>query len=98
MTIDSIRLDVWLWRARFFKKRDLSARCIKRGQVRIIRGDQIFRVCKPHSEIYIGDLLTFNAHNNLWEIEVLSLGQRRGPATEARTLYSHISSDTTCDF
>ena len=83
-------MDTWLWRARFFKTRILSARCITRGRVRIVRGGQIFRVRKPHSEVYMGDLLTFTAYDSLMQIEVLSLGEGRGPAVEAQTLYCHI--------
>lgn len=89
-----LRLDIWLWRARFFKTRTLSAKCIKRGQVRIIRNKQIFRVRKPHSEIQIGDQLTFTAYEKLVQIEVLSLGERRGPAKEAQKLYTLIPSAT----
>jgi len=96
LSADGIRLDIWLWRARFFKTRVLSARCIARGQVRIIRGGQVFRVQKPHSEIQIGDQLTFTAYDNLMQIEVLSMGDRRGPATEAQSLYCHICPETSC--
>lgn len=90
MNENGIRLDIWLWRARFFKSRALSARCIKRGKVRIIRDGQIFRVRKPHSEVHIGDQLTFMAYDELIQIEVLDLGERRGPAVEAQALYCHI--------
>ncbi len=96
MISEGVRLDIWLWRARFFKTRILSARCIRRGQVRVIRGGQIFRVRKPHSEVQMGDQLTFTAYENLHQIEVLALGERRGSALEAQTLYGHIPTDTPC--
>lgn len=88
---DGVRLDIWLWRARFFKTRILSARLISKGKVRITRGQQIFRVRKPHSEVQIGDQLTFTAYDKLTQIEVLDIGERRGSAMEAQALYSHIS-------
>jgi len=87
---DGVRLDIWLWRARFFKTRILSARCISSGKVRIFRGGQVFRVRKPHSEVHIGDQLTFTAYDKLIQIEVLNLGERRGPVCEARALYADI--------
>lgn len=88
MSENGIRLDIWLWRARFFKTRALSARCISRGRVRILRGGQIFRVRKPYSEVHIGDQLTFTAYDKLSQIKVLGLGDRRGPACEAQSLYA----------
>lgn len=97
MSEKGIRLDTWLWRARFFKTRALSARCISRGRVRIIRGGQIFRVRKPHSEVQIGDQMTFTAYDNLMQIEVRCLGERRGPAPEAQMLYRHMPFATPCD-
>ena len=97
MIAEGVRLDIWLWRARFFKTRVLSARCIARGKVRIVRGGQIFRVRKPHSEVHIGDQLTFTAYDNLHQIKVLSLGKTRGSATEAQALYCRVPSELPCD-
>ena len=90
LSSESVRLDIWLWRARFFKTRNLSARLIAKGKVRITRGPQVFRVRKPHSEVHIGDQLTFMAYDKLTRIEVLDIGERRGSAPEAQSLYSHI--------
>ena len=91
MSSQGIRLDVWLWRARFFKTRALSARHISGGRIRIARDNQVFRVRKPHSEVHIGDQLTFIVGDKLCHIEVLAMGERRGPAVEAQTLYIYIS-------
>ena len=91
MSADGVRLDIWLWRARFFKTRTLSARLISKGKVRITRGQQIFRVRKPHSEVHIGDQLTFTAYDKLTRIQVLGIGERRGSAIEAQALYAYLS-------
>jgi len=88
---EQVRLDVWLWRSRFFKTRTLSARFIARGQVRITRNGQTFRVRKPHSDVHMGDYLTFMAYRKLIQIKVLSVGERRGPAAEAQLLYCPIT-------
>ncbi len=91
-------MDIWLWRARFFKTRILSARCMKRGRMRIVRRGQIFRVRKPHNEVYIGDQLTFTAYDNLVQVEVLALGERRGPAQQAQLLYRAIPAVTSISY
>jgi len=85
---DGIRLDVWLYRARYFKTRNLSAKFISKGRVRTERNGQVFRVKKPHYEIHIGDRLTFAIGEKLVQIEILSLGETRGTAKQARTLYT----------
>jgi len=78
---------MWLYRARFFKTRNLSAKHIMKGRVRIERNSQIFRAKNPHTAIHVGDRLTFTIADKLVQTEILSLGERRGPAREARTLY-----------
>lgn len=88
MSGDGIRLDVWLYRARFFKTRSLSAKHISKGRIRIERNGQIFRVKKPHTATYVGDLLTLTTSDKIVQIEILSLGEIRGPAKQARTLYN----------
>lgn len=80
------RLDAWLWQARFFKTRALAARIVKAGKVRI-DGD---RTDKPHRGVGAGHVLTFPQGNAIRVVRVLGLAERRGPATEARTLYEDI--------
>ena len=85
---DTCRVDVWLWRARFFKTRSLAARIIEQGGVRLSRGGARTPLDKPSRSVRCGDVLTF-AQGPRW-LAVKSRGarRRRGPATEARTLYS----------
>ena len=78
------RLDRWLWCARFAKSRSLAARLCT--SERIILGAAI--VQKAHHAIRVGDHLTLRLGRVERRIEVLALAQRRGPASEARTLYA----------
>jgi ribosome-associated heat shock protein Hsp15 len=86
MTGDSQRLDRWLWFARFFKSRSLATRLCASRRVRI-NGDT---VNKAHQALRVGDVLTFPKDAHIRVIEVVALGQRRGPAPEARTLYKDL--------
>ncbi len=83
-----LRLDKWLWQARFFKSRSLAAGVIEAGAVRV-NGT---RVTRPGREVTEGDTLTFAQGSRIRVIRVLALGQRRGPATEAQDLYSDLDS------
>jgi ribosome-associated heat shock protein Hsp15 len=80
---DKIRLDKWLVYARFFKTRDLASALITKGRVRL-NGQ---RQSKPGHAIGAGDLLTFPMGDQTRVIRVLAIGERRGPASEAQTLY-----------
>lgn len=82
-----VRLDVWLWRARFFKTRALSAGHIRKDGVRLSHAGLIRRTDKPGATLTVGDIVTFGKGTNILTIEVLDLGTRRGPAEEARSLY-----------
>ncbi len=91
---DAARLDIWLWRARFFKKRsDAGAFVSKRG-VRVARhGGAPNKVTKPGFRIRAQDVLTFARSGRTICVRVAGLGVRRGPAAEARTLYDEIGAD-----
>lgn len=78
----SMRLDKWLWQARFFKSRGLAAEAVGRG-IRINGA----RVTKPAAPVRPGDGLSFVQGSRVRVIRVVGLGSRRGPATEARELY-----------
>jgi ribosome-associated heat shock protein Hsp15 len=80
---DSLRLDKWLWQARFFKTRSLSAKAVAAG-VRI-NGQ---RTEKPSAAVRPGDVLTFAQGPRIRIVEIVALGARRGPAAEAQTLYA----------
>lgn len=85
---DACRIDVWLWRARFFKTRSMAARFVEEGRVRLTRAGQETRLDKPSRPVRVGDGLVFAVGGRLTAVQVEGLGERRGPATEARTLYS----------
>jgi ribosomal 50S subunit-recycling heat shock protein len=93
MTEDACRIDVWLWRARFFKTRSLAARIVEEGGVRLARGGARFSVDKPSRPVRCGDVLTFAQRTRWLAVRVEALGERRGPATEAQTLYSVMRED-----
>jgi ribosome-associated heat shock protein Hsp15 len=84
---DTIRLDKWLWQARFFKSRSIAAGVVSAGKVRI-NGDV---AAKPARAIGADDVLTFHQQTDVRIVKVLGCGTRRGPAPEARTLYDDIS-------
>jgi ribosome-associated heat shock protein Hsp15 len=82
----AIRLDKWLWQARFCKSRSLAASLISRGRVRI----NAVRVTKPAAALRIGDGLTIAAGGQVRVVRVVALGTRRGPAPEAQLLYADL--------
>lgn len=79
----TIRLDKFLFQARFFKTRPLAQQLVQKGRVRV-NGD---RVSKPGRLVRPGDVLTFPAGSAVRVITILALPERRGPASEARLLY-----------
>jgi ribosomal 50S subunit-recycling heat shock protein len=84
----SVRVDVWLWRARFFKTRTLAAKMVDEGRVRMTRGGAETRIDKPARLIKPGDGLVFALGGRLTAVRVEALGVRRGPPAEARALYT----------
>jgi ribosome-associated heat shock protein Hsp15 len=93
VTDDACRIDVWLWRARFFKTRSLAAHIVEQGGVRLVRGGARGPVDKPSRAIRLGDVLTFAQGSKWLAVKVEALGERRGPATEARALYTVLTDD-----
>ena len=88
-----LRLDKWLWQARFFKSRSLAAEVIEAGSVRV-NGN---RVTRPGRDIAAGDTLTFPQGARIRVVRVLALGLRRGPATEAQALYLDLDASAAPD-
>jgi len=84
------RLDVWLWRARFFKTRRLAAEHVTRRGVRLTRYGTTRRVTKPGANVMPGDVLILAKANHIAGLRVRDLGMRRGPAVEARQLYDRL--------
>lgn len=85
---ESVRIDVWLWRARFFKTRAMASRAVAEGGVRLARGLDSRALDKASTLVRPGDGLTFRQGARLRTIRIVALGLRRGPAPEARTLYA----------
>lgn len=83
----SLRLDKWLWFARFFKTRTLATKFVQSGKVRLNKVVQ----SKPHYGVRAGDVLTFPMHLGIKVVRIVALGQRRGPAKEAQLLYEDLS-------
>jgi len=78
-----LRIDKWLWAARFFKTRQLAADAVTGGKVHI-NGQR----CKPGKDVKIGDVITVSKDQSIWEIRVSDLNKQRRPAKEAQMLYS----------
>ncbi len=83
----ALRLDKWLWFARFFKSRSLAARLCAGGKVRLNR----VVVKKAHQAVRPGDVLTFPQGWHIRVVRILALGERRGPAAEAQRLYEDLA-------
>ncbi len=83
---ESLRLDKWLWYARFFKSRTLATRLCASGRLRVNGAI----VKKAHYVLKPGDILTFPKGPHIRMIRVAALGTRRGPAAEAQTLYEDL--------
>lgn len=78
----SVRLDKWLWAARFFKTRALAARACGLGRIHS-NGQPV----KPSRDVHIGDMLQITNDSGDFEVEVLLVSEVRGPASVAQTLY-----------
>jgi ribosome-associated heat shock protein Hsp15 len=85
------RIDVWLWRARFFKTRALACRFVEGGKVRVSRAGAQTRLDKASRTVRPGDGLVFAIGGRLFDIRVEGVGERRGPASEARAMYSELN-------
>ena len=83
---ESLRIDKWLWHARFCKTRGIAQEKAAQGRIRL-NGQ---RVEKPSAAVRVGDILTLPHLDGVISLKVLGLGVRRGPAAEARTLYEVI--------
>lgn len=78
-----MRVDKWLWAARFFKTRSLAARACEMGRINS-SGQQV----KASREVKAGDRLQVKNDSGTFDVEILGLSEMRGPAVIARTLYS----------
>lgn len=81
-----LRIDKWLWHARFFKSRTLAAKAVAAGHVRVNRKV----IQKANHAVQPGDVLTFPLGPHIRVIRIAALGTRRGPASEAQALYADL--------
>jgi ribosome-associated heat shock protein Hsp15 len=86
MTGETLRLDKWLWFARFVKTRSLATKLVVDGRMRINGAP----TQKAHHSVKRGDVLTFSLGPHIRIIKVMKLGVRRGPAPEAQSLYEDL--------
>lgn len=87
MTMEQVRIDKWLWAARFFKTRSLATDAVDAGRVRF-DGERI----KPARNVKCGDLLQIDNGSTEWEVVVRALADKRGSAEIAQKLYAETES------
>jgi ribosome-associated heat shock protein Hsp15 len=80
--MNNVRMDKWLWAARFFKTRAQASRACDLGRI-----ESGGRPAKPAREVRLGDMLHITNEGGVFEVEVLKLSEVRGPAVIAQTLY-----------
>jgi ribosome-associated heat shock protein Hsp15 len=85
--VDGQRLDKWLWSARFFKSRTGAAALCAEGKIRL--SGRV--ISKASVTVRVGDVLTFPLGRHIRVVKIVQLAARRGPATEARTLYEDLN-------
>ncbi|HZR27837.1 MAG TPA: RNA-binding S4 domain-containing protein [Terriglobales bacterium] len=85
--MSSVRIDKWLWAARFFKTRALAARACELGRVQ-----SNGQPAKPARDVRVGDMLRVTNDSGVFEITVVLLSEVRGPASVAQTLYRETES------
>jgi len=81
--MDPVRIDKWLWAARFVKTRSMSQKAVRGGHIELNEHS-----CKPARLVSVGDRLRIVRGDLVFEVDVIGLSERRGPAVEARTLYA----------
>jgi ribosome-associated heat shock protein Hsp15 len=86
----SVRLDLWLWAARFFKTRALAKQSIEAGRIEVDGTGT-----KPATGVHAGSRLRISRGEERFEVDVLGVSERRGPASAAKTLYAETQSSAT---
>jgi ribosome-associated heat shock protein Hsp15 len=80
--MEQVRIDKWLWAARFFKTRGLATEAVLGGHVQV-NGARV----KPAKDVRVGDSLQIRIGTTRWDVSVTGLSDKRGPAKVAATLY-----------
>lgn len=81
--MNSLRIDKWLWAARFYKTRSLAKAAVEAGRVRV-NGERV----KASKELRVGDRVEVSSGESLWHLGIDALSDKRGPAPAARKLYT----------
>lgn len=87
---DRVRIDKWLWAARFYRTRSLAAAAVEAGQVRV-GGERV----KPARAVHAGERVLIRKAGLQWEVEITAIGERRGSASEAARLYRETDASRT---
>jgi ribosome-associated heat shock protein Hsp15 len=82
-TVAKLRIDKWLWAARFYKTRSLAATAVEAGQVRV-NGEPV----KPSRTVHAGERVSVRKAGFQWDVEVTGVNERRGSATDAAKFYA----------
>ena len=80
--MEQVRIDKWLWAARFFKTRSIAAHACELGRI-----ESNGQTAKPARDVRVGDALQIKSDGGIFQVEVLGLSEMRGPAVAAQTLY-----------
>lgn len=91
MSLESCRIDVWLWRARFARTRSLAAAMVEKGAIRLTHNGVQTRLDKPSRSVHPGDEVLFAQGGRLIAVRVVQMGERRGSAEDARALYERLT-------
>ncbi|HEY8009521.1 MAG TPA: RNA-binding S4 domain-containing protein [Rudaea sp.] len=86
----AVRLDVWLWAARFFKTRSLAKHAVEGGKVEVNQGTG-----KPARPVHVGDRLRISRGEERFEIDVIALSEQRGSGAAAQNLYRETEASRT---
>lgn len=82
-SLERVRIDKWLWAARFYKTRQLAIKALKSSQISLPK-----QSLKPSTNVKVGDFLTIKRGLHQMEVEIIGLSEKRGSATMARELYT----------
>lgn len=88
--LQAVRIDKWLWAARFFKTRSLATEAVDGGKVKV-NGQRV----RPAKEVHVGDAVEVHIGEYVWELAVTGLADRRGPTELARSLYEESEASQT---
>ncbi len=89
---ERVRIDKWLWAARFYKTRQLAIKALKNSQIGALK-----QTLKPSTTVKVGDVLTIKRGIHQMQVTILGLSEKRGSATIAQTLYRETEASITAN-